>query len=173
MRHIITAAASSNSAERARTFLTEVNAPQGAAAYGSYEQLVQDPNCDIIYIASPHSHHFQHGMLCLLAGKNVLCEKPLSVNASQAKLLVATARRKLLFLMEAMWTRYLPLSLEVEKVVAGGRIGKVHRVMADVSFGDDVEQTWGTEHRMVNLSLAGGALLDCESEPRYSFRYIS
>lgn len=161
MTHRVVAAASSDSITRAEDFLKEINAPHGAKAYGCYQDLVNDPDCDIIYIATPHSHHFQHAMLCLHAGKNVLCEKPFTVNAGQAELLIETARSKSLFLMEAMWTRYLPLSLEIEKLVASTKLGKLHRVLADVSFGDNVEQTWDPEHRMVNMSLAGGALLDC------------
>ncbi len=86
------------------------------------------------------------------------------MNALQAEILVKTATEKGLFLMEALWTRYLPISKEVERIVAHGTIGKVHRVLADVSFGDDVEEKWGTEHRMVNMNLAGGALLDCKSQ---------
>lgn len=161
--HEITAAASSDSISRAQDFLRVIKAPSQAKAYGSYQDLVNDPICDIIYVATPHSLHFQHVMLCLQAGKNVLCEKPLTVNADQAKLLMKTAQNKSLFLMEAMWTRYLPVSLEVEKLVISGKIGKVHRVLADVSFGDNIEEVWGTQHRMVNMSLAGGALLDCTS----------
>lgn len=98
--------------------------------------------------------------MCLKAGKNVLCEKPLTVNAQQAKLLAEVAKDKNVFLMEAMWTRYLPISTEILSIVKGGKIGNIHRVFADVSFGDDVETKWGTESRMVNMDLAGGALLD-------------
>ncbi len=99
-------------------------------------------------------------MLCLEAGKHVLCEKAFTVNAAQAKILVETAQKKGLFLMEAVWTRYFPLSIQVRKLVTDGKIGTVHRVIADNSFGEDVEEKWGTKDRMVNMDLAGGALLD-------------
>ena len=82
------------------------------------------------------------------------------MNAKQAKKLVETAKEKGLFLMEAVWTRYFPLSLEIRKIIEDGKLGAVHRVIADNSFGQDVEGVWGTEHRMVNINLAGGALLD-------------
>ena len=101
-------------------------------------------------------------MLALEAGKNVLCEKALTVNAAQTKILCETARKKNLFLMEAVWTRYFPLSVQVRQLIQKGEIGEVLRVTADTSFGDDVEEKWGTKHRMVNPDLAGGCLLDCE-----------
>lgn len=140
-----------------------MQAPAGAKAYGSYAELVADPDLDIIYVATPHSHHFQNAMLCLEAGKNVLCEKAFTVNASQARKLVETARAKKLFLMEAVWTRYFPLSIKIRELVTSGAIGKVHRVSADLSFAnadEDGSLTFPDEHRMVNKDLAGGALLD-------------
>ena len=101
-------------------------------------------------------------MLCLEAGKHVLCEKAFTVNAPQTKRLIETAKSKKLFLMEAVWTRYFPLSIHIRKMIEDGDIGAVHRTTADLSFGENVEAKWGTEHRMVNVSLAGGALLDRE-----------
>lgn len=96
------AAASSSSADRAQKFLKQVLAPDSAKAYGSYKELVADPNVDIIYVATPHSHHYQNAMLCLEAGKPVLCEKSFTVNASQLEALIKKAREKNLFLMEAV-----------------------------------------------------------------------
>lgn len=86
-----------------------------------------DANVDIVYVATPHSHHFQNAMLALQAGKNVLCEKALTVTASQAKKLVETAKSKGLFFMEAVWTRYFPLSIQVRHLIASGEIGTVYR----------------------------------------------
>jgi len=163
IQHVVAAAASSSSASRAEEFLKDVQAPEGAKAYGSYAELVKDPNVDIIYVATPHSHHFQNAMLALEAGKNVLCEKALTVNAAQAKKLVQTAKAKKLFLMEAVWTRYFPLSIKIRELVTSGTIGKVHRVSADLSIGeakDDGSLNFPDESRMVNMDLAGGALLD-------------
>lgn len=99
-------------------------------------------------------------MLSLKAGKPVLVEKAFTTNAKQAKVLMETARARNLFLMEAMWTRYLPVSIKVRELVAEGIIGQIQRVMADASFGEDVEKKWGTQSREVNLDLAGGVLLD-------------
>jgi predicted dehydrogenase len=163
VQHIVAAAASSSSASRASAFLKEVQAPSTAKAYGSYAELVKDPDVDVIYVATPHSHHFQNTMLCLEAGKHVLCEKSFTVNAAQAKKLVETAKAKNLFLMEAVWTRYFPLSIKIRELVTSGAIGKVHRVYSDLSFGEATEDgglTFSDDHRMVNKDLAGGALLD-------------
>ena len=102
-------------------------------------------------------------MLALEAGKHVLCEKAFTVNAAQAKKLIEAARAKKLFLMEAVWTRYFPLSIKVRELVREGVIGKVHRVSADLSFGaanEDGTLSYPDDNRMVNRDLAGGALLD-------------
>ncbi|MCJ1404392.1 hypothetical protein MMC11_007617 [Xylographa trunciseda] len=160
IKHTVVAAASSSSADRAKEFLRDTKCPSSAVAYGSYAELVADKNVDIIYVATPHSHHYQNTMLCLEAGKHVLCEKAFTVNAAQAKKLVELAKKKNLFLMEAVWTRYFPLSIEIRKMIESGELGTVHRVIADLSFNEEVETTWGTQHRMVNMDLAGGALLD-------------
>jgi len=99
-------------------------------------------------------------MLCLEAGKNVLCEKAFTTNAAQLKLLVEKAREKNLFLMEAVWTRYFPLSIYVRDIITSGKLGKVHRTFADLSIGTQPEEAFDNSHRMVNPDLAGGALLD-------------
>ena len=124
---------------------------------------MEDPDVDIIYIATPHSHHYQNAMLCLQAGKHVLCEKAFTVNAAQAEILAKTAKEKNLFLMEAVWTRFFPLTKAIVKTIESGALGPVYRVIVDMSFGENVEEAWGTTNRMVNLDLAGGALLDCMS----------
>lgn len=158
--HTVVAVASSSNKSRSEKFISDTGIPAPCAAYGSYEELVADANVDVVYVATPHSHHFQNVMQVLEAGKHVLCEKAFTVNAAQAKILCETARKKNLFLMEAVWTRYFPLSIQVRELIRKGAIGEVLRVMADNSFGDDVEEKWGTEHRMVNKDLAGGCLLD-------------
>jgi predicted dehydrogenase len=185
VRHEVVAAASSSSKDKTVDFLTRVKAPDSAKAYGSYHELVADPNVDIIYVATPHSHHFQNAMLALEAGKNVLCEKALTVTASQARKLVETARAKNVFFMEAVWTRYFPLSIQVRNLISSGAIGNVYRTIgesvpslslpsrytnantalpqADLSVGNDAPDgkvTFADTNRMVNPDLAGGALLD-------------
>ncbi|KAI9148755.1 D-xylose 1-dehydrogenase (NADP(+)) [Paramyrothecium foliicola] len=161
IKHTIAAAASSSSSSRAQTFLKDVGAPSAAKAYGSYEELVQDPNVEIIYVATPHSHHYQNVRLCLEAGKHVLCEKAFTVNAKQARILAEKAKEKNLLLMEAFWTRYFPLTTYVRDVITSGKIGTVYRVFSDASARLNPESNFSDgKHRMVNADLAGGALLD-------------
>ncbi|KAK2589791.1 D-xylose 1-dehydrogenase (NADP(+)) [Conoideocrella luteorostrata] len=165
VRHEIVAVSSSTSADRAAAFIKKIDGPSSAKTYGSYGELVADSNVSIIYVATPHSHHFQNAMLALEAGKNVLCEKALTVTASQAKKLVEKAKEKNVFFMEAVWTRYFPLSIKVRELIASGEIGTVYRTMADLSFNensdkDDDKVTFPDSNRMVNKDLAGGALLD-------------
>jgi predicted dehydrogenase len=161
INHAVVAAASSSSVSRAQQFLQACKCASSAKAYGGYAELVADPDVDIVYVATPHSHHFQNTMLCLEAGKPVLCEKPFTVNAAQAEKLYETAKSKGLFLMEAVWTRYFPLSVAIRKMIQDGEIGAVHRTIADLSF--YYGETWDAMHRMVNKELAGGAMLDCAS----------
>ena len=94
LKHTVVAAASSSGASRAQDFLKDCGAPASAKAYGSYDEFVKDPNIDMVYVATPHSHHYQNVMLCLEAGLNVLCEKAFTVNAAQAKALVKKAKEK-------------------------------------------------------------------------------
>ncbi|KAG5920755.1 D-xylose 1-dehydrogenase (NADP(+)) [Claviceps sorghi] len=165
VRHAIVAVASSSSSDRAAAFIDKIDGLASARAYGSYADLVADADVDIVYVATPHSHHFQNAMLALTAGKNVLCEKALTVTAAQARKLVDMARLKEVFLMEAVWTRFFPLSVKVRELISGGEIGTVHRTMADLSLNfspdpDNGNVTLPDSHRMVNKDLAGGALLD-------------
>ena len=125
-------------------------------AYGSYQELVDADGIDLVYVASPHTEHAANAMLALHAGKGVLCEKAFTINRAEAEQVVALARAKQLFLMEAMWTRYMPSLAEVKRVIASGEIGAVHQVTADFGFVADV----GPEHRLLNRELGGGALLD-------------
>jgi predicted dehydrogenase len=140
--------------------LTCVGAPGTAKAYDSYSSLVNDPDVDIVYIATPHSHHYQHARLALSAGKHVLVEKPITVTSLQCRKLRELAKEKKRFCMEAVWTRFFPLSREICQFISEGKLGDVKRVFADFSFWNDVDKEFGDEHRMVNLDLAGGALLD-------------
>lgn len=131
MRHEIVAVSSSTSADRAAAFIKKIDGPASTSTYGSYAELVADPRVDVVYVATPHSHHFQNAMLALDAGKNVLCEKALTVTAAQARKLVAKAQEKKLFFMEAVWTRFFPLSIKVCELIASGEIGTVYRTMGE------------------------------------------
>ena len=132
-------------------------------SYGSYMELVNDDSVDIIYIATPHSYHYAHTKLCLEAGKHVLCEKPFTVNAEQLKVLLDLARERNLFLMEALWSKFLPGMAKVKELVAEGKIGEVVSLEAD--FG--LNFPYDPEHRLFNPLLAGGALLDLGIYPLF------
>lgn len=123
-------------------------------AYGSYEELVNDENADLVYIASPHSHHYEHAKLCLEHGKHVLCEKSFTANKKQAEELFELAKSKNLFIMEAVWTRFLPFAAKMHEIIDGGTIGTPLTLTA--SFGQDLTHI----ERLVSPELAGGSLLD-------------
>lgn len=123
-------------------------------SYGSYEELVQDENVDLVYVATPHSHHYEHVKLCLNHGKHVLCEKTFTVNAVQAKKLIALAKEKNLFLGEAVWTRFLPFAAKAKEIISQGVIGDVQAIQC--GFGQPLTH----KTRMISPELAGGALLD-------------
>ena len=163
LEHQLVAVASSSSIESARSFISDnVKSRQSlpCVAYGTYRDLVELSHIDIVYVATPHSHHFQHCMLCIEAGKAVLCEKPLVINAAQARTLQIRAAHRNVLLMEALWTRFLPVSQKVKQLINDNHIGEVLRVYIDLSLGIKSEQLWDVSHRMVSKALAGGALLD-------------
>ena len=147
-------AVASRSGPRAAAFGAEFGA---AKCYDSYAALADDPDVDVVYIGTPHTFHKPHTLLCLHHGKPALCEKPFAVNRSEAEEMVALARQKNLFLMDAMWTRCLPLMVKLRELLAEKAIGDVMLVQAD--FGFRMAQVL-PEHRLFNPHLAGGALLD-------------
>lgn len=125
--------------------------------YTDYESLVADPDVDAIYIATTHNFHFENAKLCLEHGKHVLCEKPFTVNAIQTQALMDLARKNKCFLMEAIWTRFLPGALQLRERLAAGAIGEIRTVQADFCIEGS---SFTPEHRLRNKALAGGALLD-------------
>ncbi len=147
------AAVGSRDADKAAAFAAEFG---GERSHGSYEALVADPAVDVIYVATPHPLLRPHSLLCLEAGKPVLCEKPFAVNAAQAREVVAVARERRLFCMEAMWTRFLPIYDQVRAWLAEGAIGEPRMLTADFGF----RSGWNPERRLLNPALAGGSLLD-------------
>ena len=126
------------------------------ASYGSFDALLANPDIDLVYIGTPHPQHAENASMALRAGKGVLCEKPFTMNLREAEQVVTLARSKRLFLMEAMWTRYLPAYQEVKRILASGEIGTPRQVVADFGFA----ATFGPEHRLFDPALGGGALLD-------------
>lgn len=141
---------------------TQVGAERFGAAYdipqrhGSYEALAADPNVDAVYVATPHNGHYTESLRCLEHGKAVLCEKPFTINAREADMLVRVARERGLFLMEAMWTRFLPLIVHVRELLAEGAIGEPRMLWADFGFRTGVNPA----SRLFDPALGGGALLD-------------
>jgi predicted dehydrogenase len=147
------AAVASRRPESARAFADQHGA---AAAYGSYEELVADPDVDVVYVATPHALHKDNTLMAFEAGKPVLCEKALTLNARDAEELVAEARKRQLFFMEAMWMRCNPVVRRLKQVAEHGLLGEISQVRADLGFFVDRPET----DRLLNPELGGGALLD-------------
>jgi predicted dehydrogenase len=146
-------AVGSRSDEAARVFADKHGIPR---AYGSWQTLADDPDVDVVYVATPHNAHHAASKLCLEAGKAVLCEKPLTLDLATAEDLVSTARANNVFLMEAMWTRTNPAIRQIAALVDDGEIGEVTAVEAD--FG--IAGPFPPSHRLRARELGGGALLD-------------
>ena len=144
-------AVASRTLDKAEKFAKEFNIPN---AYGSYEELAKDSQVDLIYLAMPHSHHFECAKLCIENGKAVLCEKAFMANAKQAQEIVALAREKKVFLAEAIWTRYLPSRKIIDDIIGSGRIGEITSLTANLGY--DIDEV----PRIIKPELAGGALLD-------------
>ena len=127
-----------------------------ARRHGSYEDLAADPEVDVVYVATPHPWHYEASLICLNGGKGVLCEKAFTMNARQAKELVAVAREKNLFLMEAMWTRFRPTMVKLRELIAEGKLGELQYATAAVGWQSPFE----TVSRVFRKDLGGGILLD-------------
>ena len=144
-------AVASRSLEKSESFAKQYGFQK---AYGSYEEMLLDPEVELVYVATPHSHHFEHMMMCLDHGKNVLCEKAFTMNAAQARTVMDYAKEKGLFVAEAIWPRYMPSRKMIDDVIASGVIGNVNTLTANLSY--------VIHHvpRIYTPELAGGALLD-------------
>jgi predicted dehydrogenase len=149
----VLAAVASRSLEKAVAFGQEFHID---TCYGSYQELADNDAVDVIYIATPHPMHAENALMALHAGKAVLCEKSFTINRREAEQVVELARAKGLFLMEAMWSRFMPAIAEVKRIIAAGEIGPVHQLSADFGF----FATSDPAHRLHNKELGGGALLD-------------
>jgi predicted dehydrogenase len=146
-------AVGSRKIDNAKKFAREFSVPK---FYGSYDELAKDPDVDVIYIATPHILHYENTLLCLELGKHVLCEKPFAMNGKEVRSMIAKAKEKNLFLMEAMWSKFLPNLIKAKEIVDSGEIGKVKLLTASFS----VKSDFPLEHRQFNKDLGGGALLD-------------
>ena len=144
-------AIASRTYEKAEKFASEFKVKR---AYGSYQELCMDPKVDLIYVATPHSEHFENVCLALEYGKPVLCEKAFALNEKQAKRMFEIAAEKDLYLAEAMWTRFMPLRAKLGEILSSNKIGDISMVTADLSF----NIAW--KQRIQDKNLGGGALLD-------------
>lgn len=151
MKDVEAYAVAARDLERARVFAKKYEVKK---AYGSYEEMLADDEVELVYIATPHSHHYLHAKMCLEAGKNVLCEKAFTVNAEQAQKLFDLAKEKKLLITEAIWTRYMPSRKMINDIIESGVIGEVTAVTANLSY------TVSHVERIRKPELAGGALLD-------------
>ncbi len=147
------AAIASRSMEKARDF---AQAHDVHKAYGSYQELYEDPEIDAIYIATPHSSHKSCALEAIAQGKHILCEKPMTTNYDDSKAIFDAAAEKQVFAMEALWTRFLPATIRAKQWVGEGKIGEIRHITASFGFCSGA----GTESRLMNPALAGGALYD-------------
>jgi predicted dehydrogenase len=146
-------AVGSQSMERAEEFARRHNIEK---AYGSYEELARDPKIDIVYIATYHVRHYHNTLLCLDHGKAVLCEKPIAMNKDQCMEMFEKARENKLFLMEALWTRFIPSFGKCKELVENGSVGVIKLIEADFCFKAYYDQ----KSRLFDPMLGGGSLLD-------------
>lgn len=151
LKEVTAYAIASRDRERAKAYAGQYGFEK---AYGSYEELVSDPDVDMVYIATPHSHHFEHAKLCIEHGKHVLCEKAFTLNAAQAEMLFALAKEKGVLITEAIWTRYMPSRTIINELLAEGVIGEVRTLTANLCY------RICQNERIIRPELAGGALLD-------------
>jgi predicted dehydrogenase len=150
--HAITSVASTNM-ERAKLFADKYKL---SSFYGDYREMLAKEKLDIVYIASPHSFHFEQAKMCLNMGVSVLCEKPVTIHSAQLKILLSLAAEKGLFFMEALWTVFLPIYTKIFERIKNGDIGSIIGVKADFGF----QMHFNPESRLFNPSLGGGSLLD-------------
>lgn len=146
-------AVASRSLKKAEQFKEKHHAVK---AYGSYEELYNDPEVDIVYIGTPMSLHFQNMLDIIEAGKHIICEKSFTLNAHEAKIIKDKAHQKELFVMEALWTRFNPTIKTIQEFIRSGEIGEVERIDAEFSIYRDYDES----SRIFSNELGGGALLD-------------
>ena len=154
-------AVASRSHQKASSFANQFNVP---VSYGSYELLVKDPLVDTIYIATPHSFHKEHSILCLQHKKAVLCEKPFAMNLQEVKEMIRVAKKNNTLLMEALWTAFLPHFQYVKNSIKNKNFGKIIHLEADFGF----KTTHSVESRVLKKDLGGGSLLDIGIYPVFA-----
>ncbi|KIJ20796.1 hypothetical protein PAXINDRAFT_165640 [Paxillus involutus ATCC 200175] len=162
--HKVTAVGSRN-VDSAKKFIAEYAVGDSSIkAYGSYAEVYADSNVDAVYIGTPHTCHYENALDAIKAKKHVLCEKPVTSNAAELRSLLAAAKENGVFFMEALWTRFQPLVIEVKKIAESGVLGEPVAVHADLSMDFNLEKIPKT-HRILDPLLGGGALLDLGPYP--------
>ena len=151
-------AVASRKQETANAFAREYGVKR---AYASYEELAKDSDLDVVYIATPHSEHKENAALCIKNGKAVLCEKAFTLNQEETEYLISLAREHKVFLMEAMWTKFMPTTFQVKKWIEEKRIGKVKHIRANFGYYNEFD----INSRLFDPNTAGGALLDAGIYP--------
>jgi predicted dehydrogenase len=146
-------AAGSRDKDRAESFAGEFGFSR---FFGSYEEMLADPGLEVVYISSPHSMHHEHTLLALRNGKHVICEKPMSITAGEVSEMVNEARRRNLFLMEALWPPFQPSYLKADELLGSGKMGRLMHMRGRFAF----VSPYDPDLRTYNLSLGGGSLLD-------------
>ncbi|KIJ62022.1 hypothetical protein HYDPIDRAFT_176771 [Hydnomerulius pinastri MD-312] len=162
--HKVTAVGSRNVDSATKFIAQYANGDSSIKAYGSYAEVFADNNVDAVYIGTPHTYHYENALDAIKAKKHVLCEKPVTSNAAELRSLLAAAKENGVFFMEALWTRFQPLTREVKKIAESGVLGEPVALQADLSgdFGlDKIPKT----HRILDPALGGGALLDLGPYP--------
>jgi predicted dehydrogenase len=158
-------AVSARSLERAERFRHQHGFQK---AYGSYQEMLADPQVDVVYIATTNNFHFEHSMMCLESGKPVLCEKPFASNLGQVKLMVEKSAEKNLFLMEALWTRFIPSMIRLKEEVVNGRVGKPRMLQCDFGF----VSPFDPHHRDYAPELGGGSVPDIGIYPIFVSMFL-
>lgn len=156
-------AVGSRSAEKAAAFAAEFRIPR---SYGSYGELLDDPDVDLVYVATPHSHHFDVTMEAIEKGKACLVEKAFMANAAQTKAVLDKAKEKNVFVAEALWTRYQPARSIINRLISYGRIGRMRQISATLSYSIE------NKPRVMLPELCGGALLDLGIYPLNFVRMV-
>lgn len=149
----------------ARAFANEVGVPE-ARAYGSYEELVQNPDLDVVYVATPHHLHVDHALQSIAAGRNTFVEKPIGLDEAEATRMRAAAERSGVFLREALWSAYLPKFDVIRQLLDDGALGTLHSVQADMG------EHFTTDHRIMRADLFGGPRYDLLTYPRWFAQWV-
>lgn len=154
-------AAASRNIENAKSFALEFEFKK---AYGSYVEMAEDPNVDIVYIATPHTFHLKHTLLCLNNKKAVLCEKAFAINTKEVLQMIAASKKNNTFLMEAFWVMFRPKQKKVLELIASENLGKLKFLKSDFYFNGE----YNTNNRLYNIDLGAGSLLDIGIYPVFT-----